>query len=163
MGLEKIKDFPAVKRWQIQHHSYVDIYGLLKSIPAWFNRMGYFFYEKGLAEKDIGSGDQIESDWFAKKDVTGYFQYSLELSLIIKDLRKVILENGEEIYWARILIIINGTLKRDYNEQYGGKWINKFLRELYERYIIMDSIKQNIGKIIVECNDLKSTLQESLK
>ena len=162
MGIEKIQEIKVVNRAQIKHHSYVDIMGLLKSIPTWFNQMGYYFYEKGLAEKDLGSGDQIETEWIASKEVTEYVKYEFELSIIAKDLRKITLENGEEVYWARILIIMTATIKKDYQNKYKGPW-GKFMREFYERYLVKDELKKFMGKLVVESIDLTNVLKSSLK
>lgn len=162
MGIEKLKEIKVVNRAQIKHHSYVDIMGLLKSIPTWFNQMGYFFYEKGLAEKDIGTGDQIETEWIAVKEVTEYVKYEFELIVIAKDIRKVVLENGEEIYWGRTLIIITATIKKDYQNKYNGPW-GEFIRQFYERYIVGDELKRFMGKLVGEAGDLTNVLKSSLK
>ncbi|MDP3727938.1 MAG: hypothetical protein Q8R18_00645 [bacterium] len=163
MGLEKFQKIPVKNDVHIKHHSYVDIIGLLKSLPIWFNSMGYMFYEKGLSEKDIGTGDQIESEWTAVKDVTEYIQYSIEITVTAKDLRKVVLETGEEIYWGRVLIIINAKFIKDFQKKYDKGIKGKIMREFYERFIVRDNLKKSIGKLVVEYEDLIKTLKSYLK
>ena len=119
MGLEKVPSpITVINDAQIKHHSYVDIIGLLRSLPSWFNSMGYLFFEKGLSEKDIGTGDQIESEWTAVKDVTEYIRYSIDITIVAKDLRKVVLETGEEVYWGRVLISVTAKLTKDFQKKY---------------------------------------------
>jgi hypothetical protein len=164
MGLEKIKKLNVVNKAQIKHHSYVDIMGLLKGIPAWLNQMGYYFYEKGLSEKDIGSGDQIDSEWFAIKEVTEYYKFSIEISITAKDIRKIIIENGEETYWGRVLIIYTTTIEKDYQGKFDDSiWYEKLMREWYDRFILKDEIKRYIGKLAVESGDLAAMMKSHLK
>ncbi|HIH14964.1 MAG: hypothetical protein QT08_C0021G0018 [archaeon GW2011_AR17] len=161
MGLEKVPSpITVINDAQIKHHSYVDIIGLLRSLPSWFNSMGYLFFEKGLSEKDIGTGDQIESEWTAVKDVTEYIRYSIDITIVAKDLRKVVLETGEEVYWGRVLISVTAKLTKDFQKKYEEK---KILRELYERFIIKEDIKKHLGKLVVESGDLISTVKSFLK
>ena len=163
MGIEKIKKIPVVNNAHIKHHSYIDIMGLLKALPVWFNQMGYYFYEKGLGEKDIGSGDQIDSEWIAYKEVTEYVKYTIELSFTAKDVRKVVLESGEETYWARVLIMYTATFEKDYQGKYSSVWYEELMRQLYERYIVKDDLKKYMGKLAMECGTLSSTLKSYLK
>ncbi len=164
--MEKIQELEIFKEsnFQIKHHSYADIIGLLKALPVWLNNMGYSFYEKGLSEKDIGTGDQIESEWTATKDVTEYLQYNLEITIIAKDVRKVILENGEEVYWVRLLIILKTKFVKDFQKKYNEDiWYEKFMREFYERYIVAEDLKKYIGKLVGESIDLTNTMKSYLK
>ncbi len=163
MGAEKRKEIKIVNNAQIKHHSYVDIMGLLKSIPSWFNQMGYFFYEKGLAEKDIGSGDQIDTEWTAEKEVTEYVKFAFDLSISAKDVRKIVLEDGQEIYWGRILIMMTATIKKDYQNKYGSVWYEEMMRQFYEKYIVEADLKKFMGKLAVESIDLTNTLKSHLK
>ena len=166
MGAEKLRelDIWTEKSFQIKHHSYVDIIGLLKALPQWFNSMGYDFYEKGLAEKDIGSGDQIESEWVASKEVTEYIQYKMEIAIVAKDVRKVILEDGEQVYWARLLITFKTTFVKDFQKKYDEEKLHeKFMREFYERYIVSEDLRKYIGKLVVESLDLTGVMKSYLK
>lgn len=164
MGAEKVRDLKIIKDFQIKHHSYVDLIGLLKGLSVWFNSLGYTFLEKGIAEKDIGTGDQIESEWKAEKEVTEYIKYSIEIAIFAKDVRKVVLETGEEIYWGRVLIIINGTFSKDFQKKYNDKiWREELMRQIYERYFYANEIKGFIGKFAGECGDLTDTIKSYLK
>ena len=163
MGLEKLKKLPVVNNAHIKHHSYIDIMGLLKAFPAWFNQMGYFFYEKGLSEKDIGSGDQIESEWLAYKEVTEYVKFTIELTFTAKDIRKVVLESGEETYWGRVLIMYTSTFEKGFQGKYGSVWYEEMMRQLYERYIVKEELKKYMGKLVVESASLSQMIKSYLK
>lgn len=166
MGAEKVRELTIFeeKNFQLKHHSYVDIIGLLKSIPQWFNSMGYSFYEKGLSEKDIGTGDQIESEWTASKDVTEYVQYKIEILIVAKDVRKVVLENGENLYWGRVLISAKTSFVKDPQKKYNDDiWYERFMREFYEKYVVKDDLKKYIGKFVGETMDLTQVMKSYLK
>lgn len=164
MGLEKLREIPIIKDAHIKHHSYVDLMGLLKALPMWFNTMGYTFFEKGISEKDIGTGDHIESEWTAVKEVTEYVQYSIEILIVAKDIRKVTLETGEELYWSRLLIVMNGKFKKDFQNKYNKDvWYEEMMRQIYERFFAYSELKGFMGKFVVETIDLSNTMKSFLK
>lgn len=163
MGLEKIRKVTILSKYQITHHSYLDILGLLKSLPTWFNKMGYYFYEKGLGEKDIGTGNLLESEWTATRDVTEYIQFAIEVKIIAKDICKIVLENGEELYWARLLILIDATVIKDFQNKFGTIWYEELMRQFYERYIVKEDIRRYLGKMQGEGIDLANTMRSHLR
>ena len=162
-ALEKARRLEIIKKAEIRHHSYVDLIGLLKALPVWFNKSGYFFFEKGLSEKDIGAGHEVESEWTATKEVTRYVKFEFEIRILARDVRKVVLENGEEVYWSRLVIVLNGALEKDYRKRFSSIWYEDLLRQFYERYFFLDDMKKYIGKLIAESVDLSTTMRSYLK
>lgn len=152
-----------IKNYQISHHAYVDIFGALKEIPVWFNLMQYDFLEKGLSEKEAGAGHEIDSEWIATRDVTDYLQFEIKLRFLAKDVKKVVLESGEETYWARLLVVIDSTLIKDPKNTFEENWYDKFVQKFYDRFLMKKKIKGYAGRIIVETLDLISKLKRYLK
>jgi len=136
MGLEKLRKIPVFNKYQINHHAYIDILGLTKEFPIWFDSHGYDFWESGVKEKNIGTGDYLEVDWKGEKDVSFHMRFTINIKFWIRDLRKVTLENGEETFYGRTQFIIDTTLEKDYENRFNkfSEW-QEFLRQFYERYI----------------------------
>lgn len=154
---------PLIKNYQISHQAYLDIFGALKALPVWFNAMQYDFVEKGLSEKDIGTGHEIESEWLATRDVTDYFQFEIKVRFLAKDVKKVVLESGEETYWARLLIVVDSTLVKDMQNKFDESLSGKFMQKFYEHLLYKKTIKGYCGRIIVETLDLIGKLKLYLK
>ena len=163
MGAAKIRTVPLVEKYQIVHHSYVDIMGLLKSLPSWFSQMNYDFTEKGLAEKDLGTGYQVDSEWAASRKVTEYVKYEIDISISAKDLRKIVLESGEETYWARVVIGLEVRFVKDYQNKYKNYGMEEFMRQFYEKYLVKDDLRKLMGKCMGEFGDLTGTIKSYLK
>ncbi|MBI5797918.1 hypothetical protein HZA98_03375 [Candidatus Woesearchaeota archaeon] len=163
MGLEELREIELVKGYHITHHSYVDLIGLLKAIPLWFNEMNYDFVESGLSEKDIGTGYELLSEWKAERKVTNYLKYKIDLTINAKDLRKITLETGEETNWARVLITIDVTFVKDAKGIYKPYGWDERFRKLYEKYIIPAKIKIYIGKCKGEFASLTNMVKSFLK
>jgi len=157
------QSIPIFEEYQIMHHAYLDIYGALRSLPVWFNNMQYDFYEKGLGEKDIGTGHEVVSEWVAEREVTDYYKYKMDVTFFARDVRKVVFDDGGEGYWARLIITINTTIVVDYNNKFKeGPW-NKLLQQIYERYLIKEKTDEYIRKLAGESSDLINTLKSYLK
>jgi hypothetical protein len=165
MGFEKLDTIPGIKE-KVVHHSFIDIFGLMKSLPAWFKEFKYDFIEKGLAEKDIGTGHQVESEWKAERKVDDYLKFNIVLSIKILDLRKIVADDGSETYWGRTTITINSNVDKDYQGLYKKKKRNKLLRffvELYDRYFLKDYFIKYTGKSDDEALDLLEHVRKYLK
>jgi hypothetical protein len=165
MGFEKLDTIPGIKE-KVVHHSFIDIFGLMKSLPAWFKEFKYDFIEKGLAEKDIGTGHQVESEWKAERKVDDYLKFNIVLSIKILDLRKIVAEDGSETYWGRTTITINSNVDKDYQGLYKNKKRNKLLKffvELYDRYFLKDYFIKYTGKSDDEALNLLEHVRKYLK
>jgi hypothetical protein len=165
MGFEKSDTISGIKE-KVVHHSFIDIFGLMKSLPAWFKEFKYDFIEKGLAEKDIGTGHQVESEWKAERKVDDYLKFNIVLSIKILDLRKIVAEDGSETYWGRTTITINSNVDKDYQGLYKNKKRNKLLKffvELYDRYFLKDYFIKYTGKSDDEALNLLEHVRKYLK
>ena len=164
MGKEKRQKYNLFKEYQITHHSFVDMMDLLKSIPKWFNDHQYYAYEIKASEKDIGTGGELESNWAGSRDVTEYIKFHIELFVHARDLKQVILEDGTETYWARLVIRYSCELEKNYKKTFKDTTFQNLLRELYERYYLIPNVVRGYeGKLFVESNNLFDTLKSHLK
>jgi hypothetical protein len=164
MGFEKLRTVPVFNKYQINHHAYIDILGLTKQFPIWFDSMGYDFWESGVKEKPIGTGDYLEVDWTAEKDVSFHMRFTIKIKFWIRDLRKVTLESGEETFYGRAQFIIDTALVKDYENRFHkfNKW-QEFLRQFYERYIAKEQLHiKFFGQLVMESMDLSNMIRSFL-
>lgn len=163
MGTEKERVIPVVVNYQITHHAYMDFIGLLKSLPVWFNGYKYYFYEKGLSEKDVGTGHEVQSGWTASRQVTEYVKFEVEVMILARDLRKVVLEDGEETYWARLLIVIDAKMVKDWQAKYKPYGIQDLYRQFYERFLVSGELKGYENTLGLEVGELATVLKTFLQ
>lgn len=127
-------------------------------VYKWLNDYGYILIqEKNYVEKIKPEGKEVEITWEAKKKVSDYFRLFLRLNWLITGMTNVEIErNGVKIKTnkGRIEIKITGFLEKDYEHRWEVTSISKFLRGIYDRYIIRSRIESYEDKIREEVDEL---------
>tara|TARA_Y100000310_G_C20691915_1_gene822850 strand:- start:3560 stop:4075 length:516 start_codon:yes stop_codon:yes gene_type:complete len=148
--------------YQITHHAYVDLVPLLKSISEWLNRMEYTFFENGITEKPFPTGQEVESKWMAERNINDYIQFKMQFVVHARDVKNVVLEDGRETQWARVVIYFSSWFIKNYNDTYSSSNWGEWMRQLYERYVIKDELGGYEGKLFIESMDLIKTMKSYL-
>jgi hypothetical protein len=164
MGKEKRLKYNLFTEYQITHHSFVDMMDLLGSIPKWFNDHQYYAYEIKCKEKEADTGGELESNWTGMRDVTDYIRFHIELFVHVRDLKPVVLEDGTETYWGRLVIRYSCKLEKNYQKTFNDSTFQELVRQLYERYYLIPNVVRGYeGKLFIESNNLFDTLKAHLK
>lgn len=120
---------------------------------------GLLIIEKKYSEKLMGDSKGIEIKWEGHKDITDYFRMEIKVDFRILGLTKVDLnQNGVKVSTNKgsVEMKITGTLSRDYKGKFETTAFRKFLREIYEKWIIPSRIDEFQGKIAMECDEFLS-------
>lgn len=126
---------------------------------------GYDLTEKTYSEKVTGDSKMIEIKWEANKKVSDYFKFQIKLDWQIIGMKEVDVDReGKKVKTnsGSIEIKFSGVLIKDYENRWEDNPVYKFLRGVYDRYIIRNRIEQFeqklIGEIIDTLNQCKSFL-----
>lgn len=106
-------------------------------------------------EKIKGDSKDIYIEWTGTKEVTDYFKFQVDVTFTISALKNVeITQGGKKISTNQggAKIAVKGTLVRDYKGKFETTAFNKFLRSIYEKYVITSRIEQFEGKLWGKCN-----------
>ena len=127
----------------------------------WLNGEGYGVAEKAYSEKIAGDAKDIEIEWEAKKKVSDYFRFVIKMSWKILGMKKIKVkrENKEiSMNTGVVEIKFSAVLVKDYESRWEDAPIWKFLRGLYDRYIIKsriddygDKLTEDLDELIVQC------------
>lgn len=112
--------------------------------------------EDKYVEKLSGDSKNIDIEWSGKRKITDYFQFDAKVKFKILNLTKVeITEGGKKINTNKgsVEVSIKGILTRDYKGKFETNAFNKFLRSIYEKWIITGRIDQMEDKIIEDCDE----------
>lgn len=127
---------------------------------------GYNVQEKEYVEKLSSFGKEITLNWEASKKVTDYFKYVINVKWHILGMKDAEVEqDGKKVSTNKgeVAITIQATLVRDYEERWENKPIWKFLRGIYEKYVIrttMDEYEEDLEDTAKEyLRDVKAFLQ----
>ena len=112
--------------------------------------------EDKYSEKITGDSKGIKIEWTGKRNETDYFQFSVSVKFeiiglinveITKDGRKVKMNNG------LVEMKVKGSLIRDYDGKFEKTASRKFMRSIYEKWVIPSRINQFEEKLVSDCDE----------
>ena len=115
--------------------------------------------EGKYAEKLDADAKSIEVEWSGSRKITDYFKFEAKISLKVIGLTKVELtQDGAKIKTNKggIEVNIKGVLVKDYEGKFETTAFKKFLRSIYEKWIITSRIDEMEDKIIGDCDEFLS-------
>lgn len=123
--------------------SFKDFY---KFCYEWLSEeIGLSISENKYVEKITGTSKEIEVQWSCSKKVTDYFKFEAKVNFRISGLTEVeVMEGNAKVKTNKgsIEIGVKGTLVRDYDGKFETTPFKKFLREVYEKWVIGARIEQ---------------------
>jgi len=107
---------------------------------GWLKDEDYVIHEEKYEEKHSGDSKELRIKWVCNKKVTDYFRIALELRWQVLNMTDIEVEtNGKKEKMNRfseLKITVKGMLEKDYNSKWGASGFQKFLREVYDKYVI---------------------------
>lgn len=147
---------------QIGYWKYSDVYDMLF---RWIKDRGYKLVEDKYDEKLQGESKEIVIKWTANKKVTDYFKFQIVLDWHILGMEDAIVEidgKKKKTNKGEVKITFKANIIKDYEKRWedAPKW--KFLRGIYEKYVIretIDEFEDDLGDDVKEMiSDLKAFL-----
>lgn len=157
------KDVYKEKLVQVGYWNYTEVYTMLFN---WLKDHNYSITEKMYKEKLSGGGKEILIEWDAGKKVTDYFKYTINLNwhiLGMKDAEVEIEGKKMKTNKGELEIVFKGTLVKDYEKRWEDKPIHKFMRGLYEEYIIRKTISEYESDLEDQTKELITDLKAFLR
>jgi len=130
------------KLTQVGYWHYEETYNMLFN---WLKDHGYALSENSYKEKLSSGGKEIMIGWEAKKPITDYFLYKIELDwhiLGMKDAEVEIDGKKTKTNKGELEIVFKGTIVKDYEKRWEDRPVYKFLRGVYEQYVIRTTIDE---------------------
>ncbi|MEK6872133.1 MAG: hypothetical protein AABX16_04490 [Nanoarchaeota archaeon] len=134
--------------------NFKDLYEFLYD---YLSDQNYDIFEDKYVEKLKGDSKDVEIKWTAVKSVSDYFRFEITLYWLALGLKKVkVKRDGEEIIMdhGTIEIKFEAILVRDIQNRWEYNPFAKFLRGLYERYIIRSRLDDYEIKLFEEVSEM---------
>ena len=112
--------------------------------------------ENKYAERISGDAKNIKVEWKGTRKVTDYFKFDIEVKFEILNLTNVeISVGGRKVKMNKgsVETQVKGTLIRDYEGKFEKNAFQKFLRSIYEKWVIVSRIRDYEDKLIADCNE----------
>ena len=151
---------------KVKHRGIFNFADFYKFCYDWLNEeVGLDVAEKKYTEKIGGDSKEIEIEWDADRKLTDYFKFEVFLKIKIDGMKKVNVKQGEanvQLDSGSVEVELKGTLIRDYDAKFERSAWDKFLRGIYEKYIIASNIEATEEKIIMDCDIFLSQVKAYL-
>jgi len=142
--------------------SFKDLYNF---VYDFLTDKGFFVEEKNYSEKVKPEGKEIEIKWVCLKKITDYFRYEIVINFKITGLLDVeITKEGKKFVSNKgdVEIKFSGSLERDYENKFETSAFLKFMRGVYDKYVIksrIEKMEDKLAEIVVEsANQVKAYL-----
>ncbi len=120
---------------------------------------GFLITEDKYAEKISGDAKNVEVKWTGVRKVTDYFRFDVKIEMLIVGLKKVeVMQGGNKIKTneGSVEMKVKGVLVRDYNGKFETSPFNKFIRAIYEKWVIPGRIEEFQDKLMGDCDEFLS-------
>ena len=108
--------------------------------------------EDKYTEKLKGDSKELDIEWTGKREVTDYFKFEVGIKFKILNLKKVEIKQNNTNKGS-VEIKTKGTLVRDYKGKFEGNFFQKFVRSIYEKWVITSRIREFEEKLIGDCDE----------
>jgi len=115
--------------------------------------------EDQYSEKIKGDSKEINIKWSGTRKITDYFKFKVKVDFRILNMTEVeAIQDGKKLKTneGQAEIKVKGILIRDYEGKFESTAFKKFLRSIYEKWIIASRIEQFEEKLINDCDEFLS-------
>jgi len=117
---------------------------------------GMLLTETKYVEKLKGESRDLDLEWEGFTKFTDYFRFDIKVTMQILGLKEVEITKDGKKYKTNegsFEMRVKGTLVRDWQGKFEKNGFQKFLRAIYEKWIIPTRVDQFEGKIIGDCDE----------
>jgi len=122
----------------------------------WLNEeAGLELAENKYTEKIDGASKNINVEWSGGVNLTDYFKFEATINIKAENLKEVEINQGGakiKTNQGSVEVDIKGILVRDYEGKFETSAFKKFLRSIYEKWVIPSRVEEYGGKISEACD-----------
>ncbi|MBR9701752.1 hypothetical protein GOV13_02420 [Candidatus Pacearchaeota archaeon] len=111
--------------------------------------------EKKYEEKLSGDSKEIIIEWEEARKFSDYFKFEMKVEFVVRNMKDVEINQGGKkvkINSGDLKVKVKGILVKDYDGKFETSAFNKFLRSIYEKWVITARIEQFEDKIVGDCD-----------
>jgi len=148
---------------QTGYWNYKELYDLAFT---WLKDNQYKLKEDLYNEKLSANGKEVIIMWTAEKKVTDYFKFQIKMEwhiLGMKDAEVEIESKKVSTNKGEVEIVYKANIIKDYEKRWEDKPLWKFMRGIYERYIIRETIDEFEDDLEDEVKEMIKQMKAFLK
>jgi hypothetical protein len=152
---------------KIGHTGVFSFKGLYSFMHEWLKEQeNYVVKEDGYSESITGNKKNITFKWLSAKQMSDYFKVEIEIKAKISDLADVEAEIDGEVKKTnkgKVEMEIKGVLNKDPASKWDSVMFYRFLRDVYDKYIIPSRVNNMEDKVMTDVVDLKEQIKAFLE
>lgn len=150
---------------KVKHKGIFDYKELYRFCYSWLIDKEYLVKEKEYTEKIHPTGKEVVIEWEATRKISDYFRFFFKIKWRIMNMKdaeveiegvKATLNKGEPE------IKLTAILEKDYEHRWENSGFLKFLRGLYDKYLIRGRIDDYESRIFTEGDEFLAQVKAFL-
>jgi len=147
-----------------KHKGIGDIIEFYNFMYRWLGAEDFSITEKQYNEKINGDVKDLEIKWESKKELTDYFRAEIEMVTKVRGMKTIEIEvDGKRLKtneFQELEITFKAVLVKDYSSKWEHSGLQKFFKELYQKYIIPSRTEAMEIKTMKYVQDLKNDIKK---
>lgn len=142
---------------------YSEVYDMLYE---WFLEHHYKVNEDSYNEKINSNGKEVTATWKASRKITDYFKYLIQADWHILGMKDVEVEvdgKKKKTNQGEVEIVFKAFLIKDYEKRWEDKPFWKFMRSIYEKYVIREAVEENEDEVEDDVREVIGELKAFLQ
>ena len=150
---------------KIKHNGLFDFKEVYRFLYTLATDLEYELEERLYSEKNTAKGKEVEILWLAKRKISDYFRFNIKMKWLILGMSDVeVMRDGMKVNMNKgsFEITFNCYLEKDYENRWEATAFLKFLRGLYDNYIIRGRISDYEDRLTEDMSELIEQLKAFL-
>jgi len=160
-----MSEISPVYEGKVVHAGIFNFKAVYQFLYDWFIHYQYTVFEKKYSEKVRADGKEVEVIWTCLRKISDYFRFQIKITMrVLRMVPVEVMQNGNKIQKDKgeVEIKFNSFLERDYEHKWETNPISKFLRGLYDKYLIKTRIEAYEDRLTEEVEDMISQAKSYL-
>jgi hypothetical protein len=148
---------------QTGYWTYKELY---HAVFHWLREHNYKIFEELYNEKLKSNGKEVIIKWRCERKITDYFKYQQRIDWHIIGMKDADVEiDGKKISTQKgeVEIIFIAELIKDYERRWEDKPFWKFLRSVYEKYVVRETLEQYEDEVRDELKEMITEIKSFLR
>ncbi len=155
-----------VLKERVEHSGLFDFSGLYSYVHAWLKEENFGINEDKYSEKVSGNKRDLLIEWKATKKLSDYFKLEIAVKFEISEMTEVEAEiDGEKkkMNKGKASIELKGTVIKDYDGKWETSAFSKFMRDVYNKYVIPSRVYEINNMVEGNVRKLKDQIKAYLE
>ena len=158
-------EFTLAYETKLTHSGIFDFKEFYRFLYEYITSREYVVIEKGYSEKVKPEGKEISIEWLCLRRISDYFRFRIKVAIRIIDMVSVeVMRDGVKVKRDKGTVEVKFTayLERDYENRWEANPFLKFLRGIYDKYIIRNTIVSYRDALAAETDEINAQVKAFL-